>query len=410
MKIILVHNTYQKHGGEDVVFAQERRMLERAGHSVVAYCRSNHEIGNVSGLGHIALAKRTVWSTGTRREFASLLDREDPDVVHVHNTFVFISPSIYSACRERDIPVVQTLHNFRLICPSAYLYRDGEICKECLDQSLWHSIRHKCYRHSTAASATVALMLTLHRYIKTWENSIKCYIALTQFSRQQFVAAGFPAEKIAVKPNFLETDPGCRDRDGGYALFVGRLSPEKGISTLLEAWKRLPAEYQLHIVGDGDQRDILQAAVIQGRLSNVVFRGFLSREETLTAIKNARVLIMPSLWYETFGMVIVEAFACGTPVLCSKLGSMEEMVRDQSTGIHFAPGDAIDLAQKLEWIWNHPSEVTAMGRRARREYESSYTADRNYAILRGIYDHAMKPPTGLRSWPGVFVEPDVFHG
>ena len=390
MKILLVHNTYQQSGGEDVVFDQERRMLERAGHRVIAYSRSNHEIGKLSILGQLGIAQRTIWASKTRREFDDLLARENPDVVHIHNTFMVISPSIYSACRARNIPVVQTLHNFRLLCPSAYFYRDGKVCEECMDHGLLRSIRYGCYRDSKAATATVALMLAAHRMLRTWDDSVDCYIALTKFSREKFIAAGFPAEKIVVKPNFLDTDPGCGEQAGDYALFVGRLSPEKGMSTLLEAWKKLPQGYQLHVVGEGDENRGLLAEARQHGLSNITFRGPLSRQETIAALKNARFLIMPSLWYETFGMVIVEAFACGVPVLCSKLGAMEEIVRNQHTGLHFAPGDPADLAQKVEWAWRHPSELAAMGREARREYETFYTADRNYGMLLEIYEQVVR--------------------
>jgi glycosyltransferase involved in cell wall biosynthesis len=198
----------------------------------------------------------------------------------------------------------------------------------------------------------------------------------------------------------VETDPGCRAHAGEYALYVGRLSPEKGISILLEAWRKLPGGYPLHIVGDGYEREELQARARQEGLSNITFRGFLSREETFAAIKNARFLVMPSLWYETFGMVIVEAYACGTPVLCSKLGAMEEAVRDLQTGLHFTPGDSADLAQKVQWAWRHPCEIAAMGREARREYEEHYTADKNYELLRQIYEQTIESHTRSKTVRG----------
>jgi glycosyltransferase involved in cell wall biosynthesis len=390
MKIALVHNTYQQRGGEDVVFDQERRMLELAGHRVIVYRRSNHEIGNLTILGQIELARHTVWASDSRLEFDALLARETPDVVHIHNTFMLISPSIYSACRDRGIPVVQTLHNFRLMCPPSNFFRDNKVCEECVDHSLWRAVRYRCYRDSRAATATVVLMLAWHRLLKTLDRSVNCYIALTNFSREKFVAAGFPADKIVVKPNFLESDPGPRDQAGDYALFMGRLWPDKGTSTLLKAWEQLPERYQLQIVGEGVEREELEARARQRGLSNVTFRGYLSREEVITALKNARFLIMPSLWYETFGMVIVEAFACGVPVICSRLGAMREIVRDQLTGLHFTPGDSEDLARKVEWAWNNPSEVAAMGRKARRQYEESYTMDRNYEMLRQIYEKTLQ--------------------
>jgi glycosyltransferase involved in cell wall biosynthesis len=397
MKIVLVHNTYQQRGGEDVVFEQERRMLEFAGHHVVAYHRSNHEIGKLNILGQIDLARHTVWSGASRAEFDALLAREEPDIVHVHNTFMVISPSIYSACRDRDIPVVQTLHNFRWMCPAYNLFRDNKPCEDCIDHSLWRAIQHRCYRDSTAASATVALMIAWHRFTKTLDRSVACYIALTEFSREKFIAASFPAEKIVVKPNFLETDPGPRQQAGEYALFMGRFSPDKGVSSLLKAWEQLPERFPLQIVGEGPEREALEASVRQRGIRNVTFRGYLSRDEVIATMKNARFLVMPSLWYETFGMVIVEAFACGVPVICSRLGAMKEIVHDQRTGLHFTAGDSADLAQKVEWAWNHPAEIAAMGREGRRQYEERYTAKTNYEMLSQIYQNTLQARAPTKS-------------
>lgn len=393
MKIVLVHNSYQQGGGEDVVFAQERNYLERAGHRVVAYQRSNSEIGELGPLEQIALAMDTVWSGSARREFAALLAREAPDLVHVHNTFVVISPSIYSACRERGIPVVQTLHNFRLMCPAATFHRNGTVCEACADDGLWSAVRHGCYRGSRAASATVALMLATHRLLRTWHESIDSYIALTAFSRSKFIAAGLNADKITVKPNFVDPDPGPRTEIGNYALFIGRVSEEKGLSTLLRAWEHLPVPCPLQIVGDGPERATLEARAIERKICSVAFRGRLSREETIALVKGSRFLIVPSIWYEGFPMAIVEAMACGTPVLCSRLGAMEELVADHVTGLHFNAGNSDDLMQKVEWAWNHRSEMAEMGHAARWEYENRYTADRNYSLLMEIYKRTLNRAT-----------------
>jgi glycosyltransferase involved in cell wall biosynthesis len=394
MKIVLVHNQYQQGGGEDVVFAQERRNLERAGHEVVAYRRSNWEIDDPSLLGRLALARDTVWSSRSRRDFAQLLDREVPDIVHVHNTFVVISPSIYSACQDRGVPVVQTLHNFRLMCPTATFYRDGRICEACADRGLWSAVRHGCYRGSRTASATVALMLAAHRLLGTWRDSIDSYITLTAFSRKKFIAAGFSPTKIFVKPNFIDPDPGHRALAGDYAVFTGRLSPEKGLMTLLRAWERLPVRCPLQIIGDGPEWPRLEAFARERNIRGVTFRGRLAREETLAAVKGARFVIVPSVYYEGFPMVIVEAMACGVPILGSRLGAMEEIVADGVTGLHFGPGDADDLMRKVEWAWQHPSEMHEMGRAARREYENHYTADRNYSLLMQIYERTLNRAIG----------------
>jgi glycosyltransferase involved in cell wall biosynthesis len=390
MKIVLVHNTYQQPGGEDVVFENERRLLEQGGHRVIPYVRSNNELEATSILGQAATLARTVWSSNVRRDFGAILDAESPEIVHVHNTFMVISPSIYSACSERKVPVVQSLHNYRLLCPSSNFYRAGKVCEECVDHSLLRSVRYGCYRSSRPATAGVALMLATHRKLNTWRDSVTRFIAMTEFARNKFVTAGFPPDKFVVKPNFVDPDPGERPGTGEYALYIGRLAEDKGVRTLLNAWQQLPKQYRLHIIGDGPERAACEAQAKEQQLSGVTFRGRLPRAEVMAAAKNAKFIIVPSLWYEGFPMTITESFACGTPVLCSRLGSMQEIVTDQITGLYFTPGDAQDLANKVTWAWNHPTEVVAMGHAARRKYETVYSPERNYSLLMNIYAQAME--------------------
>lgn len=389
MKILLVHNTYQQAGGEDVVFDQEKKLLQRAGHHVVTYERSNHEIEQFSALQRALLVKRIVWATDTRHEFALLLARETPDLVHIHNTFIMISPSIYSACRDHGVPVVQTLQNYRLMCPGALFFRDGKVCEDCVEHSLWRGIRHGCYHNSRVETAGVALLLAWHRQMNTYKELVDCFVAATEFSREKFVAAGFSANKIVVKPNFVDRDPRPRERIGDYAVFSGRLAQEKGVTTILGAWQSIREHCALKIIGDGPLRTSLEAQAAERGLSNVTFCGRLSRDETIAMVKGARFQIVSSLWYEGFPMVIAEAFACGVPVLCSRLGGMQEIVTDHCTGRHFIPGDSQDLARKVEWAWNHPAELAEMGRAARRKYEMDYTAERNYSLLMQIYEQTV---------------------
>jgi glycosyltransferase involved in cell wall biosynthesis len=385
MKIILVHNTYQQPGGEDIVVEQEKRILERAGHRVILYGRSNHEINDLSVFERLAMPKRMIWASDTKREFALLLARESPNLVHVHNTFLMISPSIYSACREWGVPVVQTLHNFRLLCPAATFFRDGQVCEECLDHGLWRGISHGCYHDSRTATASIALMLAWHTWLNTWDDLVDCYVALSEFARAKFIAGGLAGGKIVVKPNFVDPDPGMRESAGDYAVFVGRLSKEKGLPTLLRAWTRFGGSLPLELIGDGSERGNLEVHARDDPNSQITFRGHLPREATVAAVKGARFLVLPSECYENFPMSIVEAFACGTPVICSRLGGMQELVSDHRTGLHFTAGDADDLARKVEWALNHPSELALMGLEARHEYETRYTAERNYSFLMDIY-------------------------
>jgi glycosyltransferase involved in cell wall biosynthesis len=389
VKIIVVHNQYQQPGGEDVVFEQERQLLKRAGHDVMAYCRSNWEVASYSGIKRLALVRKAIWADDTRREFSALLRAERPDLVHVHNTFIMISPSIYAACREARVPVVQTLHNYRLLCPSSTFFRNGGICEECMEHTLWRSVRYGCYHDSRPATAVVALMLAVHRMRNSWVRDVTCYIALTEFARSKFLEAGLPAENIYVKPNFVYPDPCVSTGEGKYVLFAGRLSPEKRVSTLLDCWALLRNPIPLIVIGGGPQLQQLKQETARRRITTIEFRGTLPRDQTVEAIKEARLLIFSSEWFETFGLTMVEAFACGVPVICSRMGTMREIVEDGRTGLHFTPGSAEDLARKVDWALDHPEAMRSMGREARKEYEEKYTAEKNYPILMDIYQRAV---------------------
>jgi len=393
MKILLAHNNCQQPGGEDTSFLAEEGVLRAAGHRVVEYIRHNDEIKHY-GLGSkAALPLRTGWACDSYREIKALLERERPDLAHLHNTFPLISPGAYYACRAAGVPVVQTLHNYRLLCPAAIFFRRGRVCEECLEHSLWRGVVHGCYRNSRAETSAVALMLAVHRWRRTWTSRVNCFIALSRFSRQKFIEGGIPAEKIAVKPNFAYADPGCRARSGEHALYVGRLTPEKGVLTLLTAWQRLQVRIPLRIAGSGPERASLEAHAKQIGLSDIRFLGQLPREEVIAALKGGLFLLFTSELYENFPMTIVEAFACGVPVICSRLGAMEEIVADGRTGLHFTPGNADDLAAKVEWAWAHPEEMAAMGRAGRAEYEAKYTAERNYEMLMEIYSRVLGTST-----------------
>jgi len=389
VKVLLVHNTYQQPGGEDVVFEQEGQMLKNAGHEVITYRRSNMEVEAYRGLRLISLARGSVWSSDSRRDFVELLRGDKPDVVHVHNTFMMISPSIYSACTEARVPVVQTLHNYRLMCPAATLFRKGKVCEECVGGSLWPSIKYGCYHDQRSTTAVVAAMLTTHRMLRTWTNDITYYIALTEFSRSKFIEGGMPAQNILVKPNFVNPDPLARTGPGEYALFVGRLSPEKRVSTVLAAWKQLPPSISIRVIGGGPDRPALEAQAMQDGLTHVQFAGQMPRAQTLAAINNAKFLVFSSEWYENFPVTIAEAFACRTPVIASRMGAMQEIVEDGRTGLLFNTGDPEDLAAKVRWAWSHPEEMQKMGEAARQEYQNKYTAEKNLPMLMEIYERAI---------------------
>jgi glycosyltransferase involved in cell wall biosynthesis len=233
---------------------------------------------------------------------------------------------------------------------------------------------------------------------------VDCYIALTQFARAKLIEGGLPAERIRVKPNFVLPDPGARSGRGEYAMFVGRLVESKGLPTLLAAWGRL-SNIPLMIVGDGPYREQLESELKSQELPSVRYMGRLSRVDTLAAMKDARFLVFPSEWYEGFPVTIAEAFACGVPVICSRLGSMQEIVTDGRTGLHFQAGEAEDLASKVRWAWNHPQEVEAMGHYARQEFDQKYTAERNITMLEEAYQFAMKESSHTAKVAAVEVTP-----
>jgi glycosyltransferase involved in cell wall biosynthesis len=390
MKVLLAHNRYRQTGGEDGVFFAERELLESTGHGVIEYTRHSDEIILDRLGGGARLAVETVWSQRTYRELRALIAHERPDVAHFHNIVPLISPSAYQACRNAGVPVVQTLHNYRLFCPAGSFYRGRRICEECVEHSLLRSVRYACYRQSHAATAAVASMLAFHRWRDTWDETVDFYVALSEFSRRKFIEAGLPAEKILVKPNFVAPDPSAREGLGEFALFAGRLVPEKGVGTLLGAWGRLCGRVPLWVIGDGPLRPAVEAASQRCNGSGLRFAGGLARSDVLAAMRRARFVVFPSEWYECFPLVIVEAFACGVPVIASRMGAMEEIVDNGRTGLYFAPGDAEDLARKVEWAWTHLAEMETMGRAARAEYEAKYTAEWNHGMLMGIYARAAR--------------------
>lgn len=381
MKILSIHNKYQIRGGEDESRESEECLMREHGHQVDIYEESNERLAQISAL---ETAIRTIWSHESYQEVKRRLTKERYDVVHVQNFFPLISPSIYYAAKEKGVPIVQTLRNYRLLCPNALFFRSGQVCEDCLGKSIpYPAIIHSCYRDSRAASSVTVAMLTAHRTLQTWTNQVDSYIALTNFSRNKLIEGGLPAKRIIVKSNFVHPDPGVGSGLGGYALYVGRLSVEKGLDTLLAAWEQLGDALPLKIVGDGPLSG--DVASLAERLPQVEWLGRRSMPEVHNLMGEASVLIFPSKWYETFGRVAVEAFAKGTPVIAAKIGAIEELIDHGRTGLHFCPGDSSDLAETVRWVLTHPQELHQMRREARSEFEAKYTAKENYHQLLDIY-------------------------
>jgi glycosyltransferase involved in cell wall biosynthesis len=374
IRVLVVHNAYQHRGGEDTVVESEIALLRSHGHAVETWFRSNDD---VAGMSSFSLARTTLWSSRTQHDLAEVVSRFRPDVIHVHNTFPLISPSLYWAAERAGVPVVQTLHNFRLMCLNALFLREGKVCEDCMGHLPWRGVARACYRESRAASAALAGMLTLHRGLGTYRNKVARYIALNGFCRDKFIEGGLPAERVVVKPNFVDFDvPESVPRSG--LLFVGRLSVEKGVATLAAAMARLPGA-ALRVAGDGPEAQLLDGVAGVSRL------GSLSGEVVRQEMSSAAALVVPSIWYENFPRTIVEAFACGLPVIASRIGALADIVRDGETGLLFESGNPRDLADKMAWAQANPEQMAEMGRKARMQYEAEFSAEVNYLRLMEIY-------------------------
>ena len=386
MRVLIGHNYYQQAGGEDQCVEAEVALLEAHGHKVIRYHIHNDSI---AGMSRSRLALRTLWSQSAYRELQERIRLHRPHVAHFHNTFPLISPAAYYAARSANVAVVQTIHNFRLFCPNALLFRDGRVCEECLGKTFaWPGVIHKCYRGSRAISAAVATMTWAHRALGTWRDAVDRYIALTEFSRHKLIEGGLPAHKVTVKANFVYPDPLMGGTREPYAVFVGRLSPEKGLDTLIKAWNTLGSRLRLKIVGDGPLAATVRAAVAGN--GAIEWLGNRPLDEVYQVIGKAFCLVLPSQFYEGFPRVVVEAFAKGTPVIASNLGAMAEVVAHERTGLHFIPGDPVDLADQIQRVLGNPQEQVQMRQAARREYEQKYSAASNYRALMEIYELALQ--------------------
>ena len=379
MKILIAHNAYQQRGGEDTVVEAEIALLREYGHEVELYGLHNDALNNMS---RASAAMTAVWSQRTASDISAACERFRPDVIHVHNTFPLISPSLYWTASQRQVPVVQTLHNFRLLCPQAIFLRDGKICEDCLGKVPWRSVARKCYRESAAQTMVVAGMLTTHRLLGTYRDRVTRYIALNTFARDKYVEGGLPAERFRIKPNFVRSAgvPLTTERHGG--LYVGRLSNEKGVDVLAQAARQLH-EPDITVIGGGPLEPLARSVFGE------CYAGYLPLERILQRMRSARYLIVPSICYENSPRTIVEAFSCGLPVIASRLGALADIVRDGVTGLLFDPSNPADLAAKIIWADTHPEELARMGHAAYAEYKAQYTPERNHEILIDIYEDAI---------------------
>lgn len=390
MKILLSHDYYRSNApsGEDAVFKNECELLEKNGNEIFRYERFNDDIDESTLLKRVTLARESVWSDKTYEDVSSLLHRIRPDIAHFHNTFPLISPSAYAACQDNQVPVVQTLHNFRLICAGGMLMRDGRPCEDCVGTSLLPALLHRCYRGSITATSALVWMLGSNRFRGTYKTLVNRYIALTNFSAGRLKAGGIPEGKLIVKANFLPDAPFAGRGDANYAVYAGRLGEEKGVRNLITAWKYVN-DFPLKILGGGPLRKELEEQARRNGLQ-INFLGFQPREEVLNIIGQATLQIIPSECYEGFPMVVLEAFACGTPLVASRIGSLDEIVVEGETGVKFEPGDPLDLAMKINNLRSDRERLKVMRQNARDLFDKKYAPDRNYSELIAIYHSAIE--------------------
>lgn len=391
MRILILHNRYQIHSGEEAVVKAEKALLKAKGHTVEVLEVDNSRIEGVFDQAKAAI--NVIYSQSSKQLVKTAISRFKPEIVHVHNFFPLLSPSVYFACNDAGIPLIQTLHNYRILCAISSFYRDGQICEDCLGKPFgWPGVIHKCYRNSSVGSAAVSAMSSMHRWLGTWSKRVDAYICLTEFAREKFIQGGLPANKLFVKPNFVcppqvfETASKSLSHEP-YALYVGRLHQEKGINTLLAAWKQLNEKLKLKIVGDGPLTQQVKEKI--QHTANIELIGKQPFEKVYQLMANAQFVIVPSEWYETFGLVVIESFSVGVPVLAAKIGALAELVDHGRNGLQFCPGDTEDLVIKIKWALSHPDELSQMGQRAYEEFQMKYTAETNYYQLMNIYKNAI---------------------
>lgn len=368
MKILLVHTYYQQRGGEDQVFEDEAALLKERGHEIETLTASNFELDRAFKP---ALVLKTLWNWQYVKKIREHVRHFAPDVVHFHNLFPLLSPAVIGAARREGPATVVSLHNFRLLCINGLLYRQGRPCEDCISRVLpLAGIGYRCYRGDLAASAVVSSMQLCHRCLGTFRNKVDLFFALSHQAVQLFVRGGLPADRFWIKPNLVSPDPkpGGEAREG--LLFVGRLSEEKGIRELVELWIRHPGLPQLTILGDGPLAPVVIEAA--ARSANLVYRGRVERSVVVESMKRARALVFSSRCYENFPMTVVEAFACGLPVIAPRRGAAQELVEDGVSGWLFEPDYGEDLVRVAGNALGDSDECLARGKKARQRFEHSY--------------------------------------
>lgn len=385
-KILIVHNYYQIQGGEDTVVENESSMLKENGHEVIFYTRNNDEIKSRGMLGKIKLFFESIFSIKTYGEVEKIVKKEKIDIVHVHNTLPLISPSVYYAAFKAKVPVVQTIHNFRLICPAATLTREGMICEQCIQSGLGPAIKCKCYRNSYLQTLSIVTMLKIHRILKTYQR-INGYIALTEFNKKKLLSLVNDEKKIYVKPNFAKCTSNTEYEERkveNYFVFIGRLDRLKGIDLIIESWKDIK-QTELIVIGDGPLKKELAGYIKDNKINNIKLLGFMKREEAFEILKKAKAIIMASQWYEGFPMTIVESFSLGVPVIAGDIGNLGSIITHNKDGFLFKYRSKEDLKEKIEMLINDNELNEKLNIGSYKTFIENYDDKINYKYLNNIY-------------------------
>lgn len=381
MRILMVHNRYQTYGGEDASTDATVQLLRDGGHEVEFLTDSNDRVDE---LGKLRTAARSVWSGEAKDRVHRTLATGNFDVMHVQNYFPLFSPSIYYAAAEHGVPVVQSLRNFRALCPEGMLYRDGRVCTDCVGKRFaWPALAHKCYRGSIAGSASVAIMATGHGLAGTWKKRVGRYVTPSAFARDIYVRAGWDPDQIVAVPNFVYPDPGPGEGTGGYAVFAGRLAPPKGLDLLIEAWNKGGFTVPLRIAGDGPLRALVEEAAAAN--PHIEFLGQVTFDEVGELVGDAVLSIVPTKGIETFGRVAAESLAKGTPAIVADHGGLSEIVAGGETGVAFPPGDVDGLIAAIRSLLDDRDRLRAMRRPARAHYLEHFTGDRVLGAWENVY-------------------------
>ena len=369
-RILMIHNRYRIVGGEDVSTDAQVELLRSAGHEVVLIEDTNERVDQ---LGMLRTAATAIWSGASRKRVAEVLAGSRFDVVHVQNFFPLFSPSVYYAAHDHGVPVVQSLRNFRMLCPEGMLHRSGQVCTDCVGKTVaWPAIAHRCYRDSARGSAVVAAMSTGHRWAGTWSRRVARYVAPSEYTRGVYETAGWDPDKVEVIPNFVHPEPALGSGSGKYGLFIGRLARVKGLDTLLQAWISGGLETPLHIVGDGPMRAEVEAAAASH--DHISYLGTVEQPRLTELMGDAGFVVVPTRGIESFGRVVVEAMATGTPSIVADHAGLRETLLGSAAGLRFPPGDATALVATVRSLLGS-GDMEEMRMAARRDYEERFSSE-----------------------------------